>query len=1126
MRTQTASNVMNDKDLQVYVIAESLSLPERHKLYREDSSRFECDNALYIKRNDAWKHAIGVNPSKTMPNRLKSLGITEDELPFILGKINPSHDDPIPYWWEICQSILDDDTDHTKQNFLQKNQANETDDSEESASSKKKLIPFEDALASWVTIATAALIKKYPSAQDELGAKVLLKEQRGLLENLSLLSRSAMLLDFETRKSNSYDTNDLFIGMLVKNPPGDVYAKYVSELLQDRWRTYMRNFPPLVRLLATRVILWINSLGEFVERIKDDRARIEETFSPGSPLGKLVKGGRGVSDSHNGARAVVVCEFENGVKIVYKPRSMSVDVAWLDIISWINSKYADSNPMRSLKVIDCGKYGWMEFADHQPCESKDEVATYYKNMGVLLSAIHCLQGNDFHLENVVANRSMPIAIDLETISVPEALTYEDDDNVMNTEATQIFSRSVLRTLLLPMAMSDQGGAGRARNLGAIGIEVEDDNTAMKFRKILSEINTDFMQWKTVTDNKRILELEDPMLNRSEVKLADGNLIRPQDYLDDLLNGYKEAYTVFIKGKSELTAEGGPLHVLSNSWVRILNRATNIYYRLLLETCKCENMSSGVDRWIAADRFCVAFEDMVENDGLNSFSAISVMEHEALQRGDIAYFLTKADSLAYYTLDIDSMSPVKIEGAKLKGSAINSAKAQIADMSNTDLDRQAKFIQSSYLTALISLNKSMHSFVSNEKKESESSTDTPVASDAELPIFAKSILDELIASSIENDTSVQWIDLSSNPVTETLSVTPMDAGLYSGRAGIALLFERASRFYDSPRYLEIARKSFYFEIKTIKDGNFPILSPSGMLATGGMLSALWKIGCNEGQEDCHEVFDKLLLEIGPRVIARDETFDVISGSAGLILILSRINDAYDNPEISKCIESLGQNLLDNSCKDHGGPSWNNGGSTVALAGFSHGMAGIALALLHAYKCTGRSDFKDTAVAAIKCEDGLRSEEWKNWADLRQSPRINFDKQNQFRMLAWCHGLPGIMLGRAASLQIEDSPIIREGYEFARNNFNFSRKTDRNHLCCGSSGIAEIARTVGILMNDQEMKDYSRMEISHFINAMNSREFENNGCIGMGMMQGITGPAWAALAAIDNSDPASHLMLATP
>src|SRR5690606_28785283 len=85
---------------------------------------------------------------------------------------------------------------------------------------------------------------------------------------------------------------------------------------------------------------------------------------------------------------------------------------------------------------------------------------------------------------------------------------------------------------------------------------------------------------------------------------------------------------------------------------------------------------------------------------------------------------------------------------------------------------------------------------------------------------------------------------------------------------------------------------------------------------------------------------------------------------------------------------------------------------ALAGFSHGAAGIGWALSHLAAATGEGRFRDAARAAMEFERDVFSPERQNWPDLRPPerpppPGVTFVPPS---ICAWCHGAAGIGMAR--------------------------------------------------------------------------------------------------------------------
>jgi lantibiotic modifying enzyme len=131
---------------------------------------------------------------------------------------------------------------------------------------------------------------------------------------------------------------------------------------------------------------------------------------------------------------------------------------------------------------------------------------------------------------------------------------------------------------------------------------------------------------------------------------------------------------------------------------------------------------------------------------------------------------------------------------------------------------------------------------------------------------------------------------------------------------------------------------------------------------------------------------------------------------------------------------------------------------ALAGISHGAAGIALALLRLYGRTGDERFRAAAIGGMELERALFSEAEQNWPDLRAGAADGIDAGNggdgHHYMLAWCHGAPGIGLARIAGLQwVDDAEVRREIDDAVRSTL--AGGFGENHsLCHGDLGNLEL------------------------------------------------------------------------
>lgn len=127
---------------------------------------------------------------------------------------------------------------------------------------------------------------------------------------------------------------------------------------------------------------------------------------------------------------------------------------------------------------------------------------------------------------------------------------------------------------------------------------------------------------------------------------------------------------------------------------------------------------------------------------------------------------------------------------------------------------------------------------------------------------------------------------------------------------------------------------------------------------------------------------------------------------------------------------------------------------ALAGFSHGAAGVAAALLALHQIQPDARYLAAAQNAFAYERSLFSEEAQNWPDLRQ-PTDEREKEIEVErfMLAWCHGAPGVGLGRLKGLDVlRDAAIEAEIATAVRTTQQIG--FGHNHsLCHGDLGNLE-------------------------------------------------------------------------
>jgi lantibiotic modifying enzyme len=118
----------------------------------------------------------------------------------------------------------------------------------------------------------------------------------------------------------------------------------------------------------------------------------------------------------------------------------------------------------------------------------------------------------------------------------------------------------------------------------------------------------------------------------------------------------------------------------------------------------------------------------------------------------------------------------------------------------------------------------------------------------------------------------------------------------------------------------------------------------------------------------------------------------------------------------------------------------------LSGFSHGAAGICCALFRLYESTKDEAFWEAAREGLAFERGLYDPAKKNWRDLRSS-KAGFS-------VRWCHGAPGVALGRIGALHIINTEEIQDEIHEALESTRAAVLDNLDHVCCGNLGRVEI------------------------------------------------------------------------
>lgn len=317
-------------------------------------------------------------------------------------------------------------------------------------------------------------------------------------------------------------------------------AAFVARMRRGGMESLLLRYPVLARIAATRIAHWVESTFELVRRLAVDRVELRRVFGRGARLGDVVAIATRLSDPHRGGRTVMVLTFASGTRVVYKPRSLSVDVAFDRLRTWIAE---DGGPrLRVPWVIDRGAYGWAEHVAPRRWRTPAQRTRYHERAGMLLCLAWLLGGSDHHARNVVARGAHPVLLDLEVMfGTPLESTDASHANVAAAYATW---GSVLRTHLLPNARPG--------------------------------------------DPADLQAALDPS--------GDGDA-------DAILDGFTRMYRLLLRRRDELLAPEGPLAAFADRPVRAVLRHTRIYQTLVERLRHPRFLADGAERSLEIEALC-------------------------------------------------------------------------------------------------------------------------------------------------------------------------------------------------------------------------------------------------------------------------------------------------------------------------------------------------------------------------------------------------------------------------------------------------------------------------------------------------------------------------------------------
>jgi class II lanthipeptide synthase len=871
------------------------------------------------------------------------------------------------------------------------------------------------------------------------------------------------------------------------------YDQFVAEMKAGGFRRLFEERPVLLRLMASITRQWIDTSRELVRRLDADLAAIRRDILHSGAASRVAGIEGDLSDPHNGGHSVQIISFEDGSRVVYKPKDLRLDVAWHNLIERLNRAHP-SVELKTMGAIARDGYGWTEFIDHTECTDQEGCKRFFRRAGAWLALFHCFAATDMHQENIIAAGDHPVPIDLEMLlqaTVEEHNAQGAEQEALDA-ATETLANSVMMVGLLPAY-----GRSADNSVFAIGGMSPDWNAKTK------------LKWKNInSDEMRPAKSKEAGKANSNLPHVDGRYAKFGDHIDNFVSGFED-FAKFLLRQSRKEKLGGLFDGFAGVPVRKVIRPTRFYYMLLQRLKNHRIMDDGVV-WSAQADFIARLAEW-ENDS-DSGWPLQPAERCALLALNVPRFVSPSDGN-----EISDTTGFSIRTRAESG--MDRARARVQNFDERDIAWQIEVIREN----TNSISRAAGPTAIGGQLKLSLRSDAAGASTKKIFIAeADRVAGELSHHAIRRGPGAAWIGLDWLGDSEVFQLACLGPDLYNGVSGLAVFLAAHAAVTGCRSSGELALAGISHLRKNLRSRNAARMARSlgigGATGLGSIVYALTVMSkCLRDDDllaDAHAAAELFTDDL----IAADRQLDVIGGSAGAILGLLRLYRDTQSGDVLRGATRCGEHLISRSrLGPEGCRSWvGQGLGPHRLNGMSHGAAGFAYALASLSAATQREEFARAASECIAFENSSYDAGRNNWPDLRGDGEPGWPCQ-------WCHGAPGIGLARIAMTKRggSDSKLLATDIRNALNGVERGWPSQVDTLCCGTLGSIEFFCEAGSALGRGDLRELaSQRLIAVLQTAAATGDYRWNsgkGRFNLGLFRGLAGVGYTLLRQVDGSLP---------
>ncbi|MEU1705315.1 type 2 lanthipeptide synthetase LanM family protein [Streptomyces sp. NPDC005706] len=759
-------------------------------------------------------------------------------------------------------------------------------------------------------------------------------------------------------------------GLLAGDSPRERYRYFVDEAIRGSFSAAGGLSFPVLRDLTPVVLAGtVDAVVELCSRVVADREVLRAAFGL-APDDRLVSFGTPEGDTHHHGRAVCILTFESGTRLVYKPRDVSCEAAYLRLADELNKAFGTR--LVAARALARDGYGYVEYIEAEDVSEISE--RFMRDSGELAAVLYVLNARDMHFENIVPTRRGPVPVDLETLLHPERV---HDGPVPEAEgnAYATIGQSVYGVGILPLVMAgrkkDRGGHVDLGFLGGPG------RGTSPFKQMSFDA--------PYTDRIRLSLKPQAVQGRKTVvgERTEEEILRLGREMAD---GFTRTYRALLAAPDTWTTL---LRTIADGLrIRYVHNPTALYSQTLRMTTGPSALDDPATYLALLKRIAIASK--------TSARPLIVSELRQMAERDVPYFTVSATGTRICDGDGREV------GAALGHSPLELALAKAARLGETDLVQQLRLIRSAFTAQFPDNHLTPARYAQAPAADGGAGSGERQA----LVSLARELCDGLVETSLPDRFAHlprTWI----GPLASAEADRPWPPGvlgydLYTGRTGIALTLGAAGRVLDDDRYLNVSRQIFSatadilashrYESRSLRQAGY-----GGYTGMAGILFCLSAAGRLAGENDWVRAARgavPLVLEQLRAEPADELPLDVISGLAGVLNCVT----AIAGPDASEAVTEVTL-LLARAIRSDGVYAR----SVLDQSGFAHGISGIvhALGRAHPLLPAERRPLVETVLTElVERLDEFFDPDERNWSS-RASREGTF-------ATGWCHGSTSVAL----------------------------------------------------------------------------------------------------------------------